>query len=100
VKTPPSPNTPIYPLGLRVAAKVLLAIPAVAGFTVMLAHHKGLIDIEQYGVPEAYLYGGTLVVIFGALGLSFLFWRCPGCRAYLGKSFSPTSCPKCGAKFQ
>ena len=28
-----------------------------------------------------------------------IFWRCPGCRKFIGIKVKPKACPNCGAKF-
>ena len=71
-----------------------------AGFLPVVSQYKGLIDIEAFGVPENYLYVAGFAATFLGLALIFLEWRCPGCGAYLGRSFSPEQCPRCGANLR
>ena len=76
------------------------AVLLFAGFVPVLLQHKGLIDVEGFGVPEIYLYVGGFAASFIGLISICVIWRCPGCRAYLGKEGSPSQCPGCGAKFR
>jgi hypothetical protein len=39
---------------------VLLAAPLVVVLVVMLLHHKAFINVEDFGIPENYLYFGGL----------------------------------------
>jgi hypothetical protein len=52
-----------------------------------------------FNFPEEYLFVGGFSVIFFCFVLTFLNWRCPECRAYLGREFRPRSCRKCGVPF-
>jgi hypothetical protein len=100
MKTPSSDNEPVYSLATRKAIVVLLALPILVIFTVMLLHHKAIINVENLGIPENYLYFGGLAVILAGVIPIVVAWRCPNCRSYLGKEFNPRSCPHCGARFQ
>ncbi len=50
------------------------------------------------GVSVKELIPAFLVLVIGAVGFSLYNWRCPGCRKYLGKTFNPKFCPKCGVE--
>ena len=95
--TPPPDGPSITARKLAMAA---CAVPAFAAFIVMLLDYKGIINVQEYGVPEAYLYGGCVVVILVAAVAIAVVWRCPGCGVYLGKEFSPSRCPGCGVRFR
>jgi hypothetical protein len=95
----PPDDAPVYPLGLRKALMIACAVPAITAFVAVLVHHKGLVDVEQFGIPENYLYISGLSVFLVALVTLLVVWRCPGCGAYLGREASPTSCRRCGARF-
>jgi hypothetical protein len=95
-----SPDGPSeYSLGIRKALMIACAVPAIAAFAAVLIHHKGLINVEEFGVPENYLYIGGLGLFLLAFIPLFIVWRCPGCGAYLGREASPTTCRSCGARF-
>ena len=96
----PPDDSPVYPLGLRKALMIACAVPAITAFVVVLIHHKGMVDFEQFGLPESYLYIGGLGLFLVALVALLLVWRCPGCGAYLGRDANPTGCLKCGATFR
>lgn len=53
-----------------------------------------------FGLPRAVILAGAFSLAVAALIFTLLNWRCPACNKYLGKSFSPTFCSKCGAKLQ
>lgn len=42
----------------------------------------------------------AMVVLVGVVVFSLINWRCPSCNGYLGKSWGPRFCPKCGAKLR
>ncbi len=98
VRQPPGATE--YSLAVRKACVIVLAIPLCAVFLVMVLHHKAWINIEDYGIPENFLYyGGLGIILVGFLPI-FAIWRCPACRSYLGRGVSPDSCPKCGVRFK
>lgn len=37
-----------------------------------------------------------IVVVLGAVIFSLINWRCPACGRYLGRTFNPAFCPRCG----
>jgi len=51
-------------------------------------------------IPEQLI----LPVCLGVVGIGVIFtlgnWKCPVCKRYLGKSFAPRYCQKCGAQLQ
>jgi hypothetical protein len=98
--SPSAPDSPVYSLAGRRIAVILLAIPLIAVFVVMVLHHKAHINIEDFGIPENWLYyGGLAVVLIGVIPI-FAIWRCPGCGKYLGKKAKPPNCAHCGARFE
>jgi hypothetical protein len=92
-------DPPVYRLGVRKALMFACAVPAIASFVAVLVHHKGLVDVEQFGLPESYLYIGGLSVFVVALVALLVVWRCPACGAYLGREANPATCRKCAARF-
>ena len=95
----PPDDSPVYPLGLRKALMITCAVPAITAFVAVLVHHKGLVDVGKFGIPENYLYIGGLSVFLVALVALLVVWRCPGCGSYLGREANPATCRKCGARF-
>ena len=94
------PDDPIHSLATRKALVIVLAVPIIAAFTAILLEYKGFIDVEEFGLPENYLFiGGFAVIVLAVLPL-LLIWRCPACRAYLGRELHLARCPACGARFQ
>ena len=77
----------------------MLAVPLFAAIITVAVKSESA-SPEILGIPEA-LYGPAfLVLVVGALIFSFLNWRCPACKGYLGKAISPRFCVKCGAVLQ
>ncbi len=57
-----------------------------------------LVFSERYIAAFGFQQVAISIVFLGAVaaGFSWLNWRCPGCRAYLGKGLNPAQCPACG----
>jgi hypothetical protein len=51
------------------------------------------------GGAESRDYIIFVAVMLGIGVLSFINWRCPACKKYLGNSWAPRECPRCKAKF-
>jgi hypothetical protein len=49
--------------------------------------------------PPQELWHAAIVVLVFCVALSVWNWRCPNCRASLGRSLNPSHCPKCGQSF-
>jgi hypothetical protein len=45
---------------------------------------------------------GWIIVlpVAAALAFSFYNWRCPACKAYLGRSWNPKHCQHCGIELR
>jgi len=50
-------------------------------------------------VPVGYAVAGVVLVV-GLLAFSLWNWRCPSCRAYLGRGLSPRFCRHCGQQLR
>jgi hypothetical protein len=97
---PDPEDAPVRPLALRKALMVAFACVALAGFVPLLLLYNGLIDAEGLGVPESFLYAGSIGATVLGLIMIFVVWRCPGCGAYLGRDFKPPTCAACGTRFR
>lgn len=42
-----------------------------------------------------WLLGGVAIA---GLVVSYINWKCPSCKKYLGRSYNPAKCPNCGVK--
>jgi len=98
--TQQSQDVPVYSLTLRKILMVAFAVPLVAGFVLVLLQYKGLVNVEDFGIPKNSAYVGGFAASFIGLISIFVVWRCPGCRTYLGKEPNPSNCSGCGAKFR
>ncbi len=98
--TPPPSAGPVHSLRSRKIVVVALGVPVVVAFTALLLQYRGLINVEGFGLPENYLYIGAFAVILLGIIPVFVVWRCPACRAYLGREINPARCPACGANFR
>lgn|SRR5262245_41763106 len=79
--------------------QLLLAVPLFA-LVITMAVRSDSATPDILGIPPA-VYGPIfLVLVLGALIFSFLNWRCPACKGYLGKAISPRFCSKCGVVLQ
>jgi hypothetical protein len=97
--TPQPQDLPVHSLTLRKVELVICGILIIVPLMITALHHRAYINIEQFGLPENYLYYGSFgLIIIGGVLLR-IFWRCPECGAPLGKEFSPAQCPACSAKF-
>jgi hypothetical protein len=79
--------------------QILLVVPIVAA---MLAFALFQDEAAQtvMGIPMSVMGPVFAVLIVGAIGYSFVNWRCPACRAYLGKRLGPQFCARCGVALQ
>ena len=68
-----------------------------SGFAILAL--VGLFVTERRAGGDAFR-GSMVGIIVGVGVFSLINWRCPGCKAYLGKSFSPRYCPRCGVGLQ
>ena len=48
------------------------------------------------GVSAAVWRPVAFAVVIAAVVFSFINWRCPACGRYLGRTFNPAYCPRCG----
>jgi hypothetical protein len=99
MNAPPSPDAPVHSIAIRKTLMIVFAVLLLVGFIPVLLQYKGLIDAENFGVPESYLYVGGFAASFSGLIAIFVVWRCPRCGAYLGREGNPPQCHRCGAKF-
>lgn len=71
--------------------QMALSVP-LAG--VLLLIFSGKRYVAAFGLQQVALSVAFLLLV--AAGFSWLNWRCPGCRASLGKGLNPAQCPACG----
>jgi hypothetical protein len=91
---------PEFSITARKMTRIALLAVMVPIFLVMALHHKAFINVEEFGIPENYLYYGGLALVLVGVAVNFAIWRCPGCQTYLGNKAVPTSCIACGAEFR
>lgn len=51
------------------------------------------LSYDQVGIVSLVIV--TVIMIF-----SFINWRCPSCKKYIGKKMAPNHCSNCGVKFK
>lgn len=75
--------------------RFLILIPAVAAMLVAVsARGNGAV----LGIPVKALMPTILVLVVAAIAFSLYNWRCPACSRYLGRTFNPKFCPRCGVQ--
>jgi len=75
--------------------QLLATAPAVAGVVALAVLGEGA-GTALLGLPPAIWQPLGAVAILGVVGFSLRNWRCPACNRYLGRSFNPRFCIKCG----
>ena len=53
---------------------------------------------DQAPIPVNIFFTIFIVALAGITLFTFLNWRCPSCKGYLGKAMNPKFCPKCGSQ--
>ncbi len=64
-------------------------------FGLWLFYTAMVLGLVRGDILGLYLYGGLAAVVIVDLAV----WRCPNCRASLGRALSRTHCSRCGARF-
>jgi hypothetical protein len=73
----------------------LAVLPALAA-VVVIAIVSGRQAGGFLGLDPAIWQPIAFVVVLGAVGFSLVNWRCPACGRYLGRTFNPAFCARCG----
>jgi hypothetical protein len=76
--------------------QIVILIPLVPALIIVKFGDRiaGLVNAP----PQALWLAGIVVLVF-CVAFSVWNWRCPNCRASLGRSLNPTHCPKCGCSY-
>ncbi|MCP3927219.1 MAG: hypothetical protein GY714_32065 [Desulfobacterales bacterium] len=53
-----------------------------------------------FGLSQNLILGISISVIISYFIFSLFNWKCPLCNRYLGKSWNPKYCQKCGDQFR
>lgn len=56
--------------------------------------------LMPWGIPQQLIQGFMVLVILSLAIFSFINWRCPSCKKFLGKGINPKFCSGCGVKLQ
>jgi len=51
-----------------------------------------------FGLPENLTAPVFMAVVIAVVIFSLTNWRCPECNKYLGKTFNPSYCSRCGTQ--
>jgi len=74
---------------------LFVLLPAFAAVVIILllgARTEGMLA----GLSAAVWRPVAFAVVLAAVGFSFINWRCPACGRYLGRTFNPAYCARCG----
>ena len=83
----------------RKTRQLIAAIPAVLMILLLVgAQETGWIGLA--GIPATVLQPVAVAIILAVVAFSLLNWRCPSCKAYLGKRINPRFCAKCSEQLQ
>ena len=64
----------------------------------LLSRNNG--NFRLFGLPENVTVGVFLAIVLGVVIFSLTNWRCPECNRYLGKTFNPSFCARCGTQLR
>ncbi len=81
----------------RLNTMITLAVFATAFFALWYSNNRNQFPDET--VRSIITYGICIIAI-GGLAASYLNWRCPACKRYLGRMMNQKVCRKCGARLQ
>lgn len=77
---------------------------AMACFSLVMFSTVALIvypdTLHRWGLESSFVTWIPMAVFVGYAIFTLVDWRCPGCNAYLGKTFDVNFCPKCGIPFK
>ena len=79
---------------VRRRRQLFVGLPLILIAIAFVAQNKGA-GIYLGGIPITGV-APLLIIAVGVLLFSVMNWRCPACGKYLGESFNPEFCPKCG----
>jgi len=78
---------------IRQIAVLVALVPAL----VIVKFGDGIAGFVNAPPPE--LWHGAIAVLVFCIAFSIWNWRCPNCRASLGRSLKAPHCPKCGCSY-
>lgn len=82
----------------RLIRQIALTATVLPAFIIVAFARRGQTIFEIPGLDDVQLLIGAGAMAVVGIGLSFANWRCPGCKAYLGKTFYPKFCGGCGVQ--
>ena len=85
-------------LRARKQVQMFLGPPAVLALLLIVLAWK-VPALNVFAAPEGALFAACFGVAGLYLVLTFVTWRCPSCRAYLGRDRNPAGCSRCGVRF-
>lgn len=72
---------------------ILLPVLAAVIFIVIVGRRP---EGTLLGLHAAVWQPIIFAVVLAAVVFGFINWRCPACGRYLGRTFNPAYCPRCG----
>jgi len=75
--------------------QIVLTIVSIGAMSPLVIAEKSA-NQAAFGIPPSVWGPFVLVMLVTFAGLTLYNWRCPACGRYLGRSFRPSFCPKCG----
>lgn len=73
----------------------MVDIPFIVLILVFMTESKTT-GLVLWSIPVAVFLPIFIVAFLFVLIFSLINWKCPACRKYLGRSFYPNYCSKCG----
>ena len=67
-------------------------VPVVGGVALLILSQRHVPDLAQ---EAGTMILGTAGLLLAAAVFSWLNWRCPACKKFLGRGLSPSQCPRC-----
>jgi hypothetical protein len=84
---------------IRRRRQLMVSVPLILVLIVFATANEGT-GLVLGAIPINLLAPVFIIAIVGVLIFSLRNWRCPACNKYLGKTFNPKFCSKCGVSLR